>query len=561
MTREEAISIVRNIYQTDSEKEALGTLIPELKESEDERIRNEILVYIGAKKDIGLETHNRWCSYLEKQKEEIPYTDFVIKPHKGDDNNPYDMRASEAQEYAVNRGFGIPFIDGEVYVDERHMIQTIGNIIRWADEHPKEQKPRKFKLGDKVHWYDNDTNVITITGFRDDAYLTDSAYGPILFCDEDNWEKIEQKPAEWSPTKEQMVALSWAANGMLDNDSPSAGDIKAELRSLHNDLQSKSIKSGEWDNLQLEFRNINEAFEDGKKEVLAHPEKYGLCKPAECKATINGEPIPTENQSVDIPLAKWSDEDEDFIDMLILHFNYLIDKGGESVETYKSYIKKLKSLRPQPKKELSIEKAIQWLDDTFYFLDKSSGRGRDCEITTHDFDSLEEMYDSFRKAVMVDSKHHWKPTKTDVALFNKAVTTNKALTPAERAQLDIIRSKFGCCRAVNCDGIVQEEQCDENEVRLEEIIDLIGYSPISEKLKNEYVSFLKSLSCKSASSKWIPATNPPEKSELVITCSNDNGTPQCIGLSKYVNGKWYDLMGDEDEGYFNVDYWMPIPMF
>jgi hypothetical protein len=45
---------------------------------------------------------------------------------------------------------------------------------------------------------------------------------------------------------------------------------------------------------------------------------------------------------------EWSEEDEDFINMLILHFNYLIDKGGDSVETYKSYREKLKSLRPQP---------------------------------------------------------------------------------------------------------------------------------------------------------------------------------------------------------------------
>ena len=53
--------------------------------------------------------------------------------------------------------------------------------------------------------------------------------------------------------------------------------------------------------------------------------------------------------------AEWSEEDEDFINMLILHFNYLIHKGGDSVETYKSYIEKLKSLRPQPKQEWSEE--------------------------------------------------------------------------------------------------------------------------------------------------------------------------------------------------------------
>lgn len=44
------------------------------------------------------------------------------------------------------------------------------------------------------------------------------------------------------------------------------------------------------------------------------------------------------------PKQEWSKEDEDFINMLILHFNYLIDKGGDSVETYKSYKEKLKSL-------------------------------------------------------------------------------------------------------------------------------------------------------------------------------------------------------------------------
>ena len=65
-----------------------------------------------------------------------------------------------------------------------------------------------------------------------------------------------------------------------------------------------------------------------------------------------------------------------------------------------------------------------------------------------------------------EQKRYWKPTETDVALFNKAVTTNKALTPTERAQLDIIRSKFGYCRAVNCSGIVQKEQKPEEKTEI-----------------------------------------------------------------------------------------------
>lgn len=104
-------------------------------------------------------------SVLEKQKEQIPYTDFVIKPHKGDDTNPYDMSASEAQEYTIKRGFGIPLIDSEVYVDERHIIQTIGNILRWADEHPKKQKPimESKRLANEVI-----------------KYLTKCGYSPVL---------------------------------------------------------------------------------------------------------------------------------------------------------------------------------------------------------------------------------------------------------------------------------------------------------------------------------------------------------------------------------------------
>lgn len=145
MTREEAIHEIRQWdFINNDEMEALRTLIPELRESEDERVRKVIFkLLLGMREEIftsqdEIVTKEKALSWLEKQKE--PKPEFP-KPHKGDDTNPYDMSVSEAQEYAINRGFGIPFNDGEVYVDERHMTQTIGNILRWADEHPKEQKP------------------------------------------------------------------------------------------------------------------------------------------------------------------------------------------------------------------------------------------------------------------------------------------------------------------------------------------------------------------------------------------------------------------------------------
>ena len=148
MTKEEAIDIIRDTYHTDTELEALKVLVPELQESEDERTRKELIELISCMHDADPRKKG-WLNWLEKQKEQIPYIDFVIKPHKGDDTNPYDMSVPEAQYYAIKRGFDIPFNDGEVYVDERHITQTVGNILRWADEHPKEQKPITINQDEK----------------------------------------------------------------------------------------------------------------------------------------------------------------------------------------------------------------------------------------------------------------------------------------------------------------------------------------------------------------------------------------------------------------------------
>lgn len=125
---------------------------------------------------------------------------------------------------------------------------------------------------------------------------------------------------------------------------------------------------------------------------------------------------------------EWSEEDEEMLikveQIVLKHWNSLSDsfyhKYDDENQDAESCYNWLKSLRPQSKKEFSMEKAIKWLDDTFYFLDNSSGRGRDCEITTHDFDSLEEMYDSFRKAVIVDSEPHWKPTEEQMGALKEA---------------------------------------------------------------------------------------------------------------------------------------------
>ena len=298
MKREEAINIVRNIYQTDKEKEALATLIPELRESEDERIRKELKEAFEA-----YDIESKWngipirsiFAWLEKQKEksEIPIMDgdtdtyfddlrmttkpltsrewfdegikyaqrlqkeqkpVIIKPHKGDDGNPYDMGVSEAQEYAINRGFGIPFNDGEVFVDERYIIQTIGNILRWADEHPKEQKPAEWSedtirkavkevgltqhqidwfknnvFPPKQEWGEEDSKRYISIGatLATSRVLSREDYDADMSWLRDLVNIVKYSRLSWKPSEEEMKALK------------ECGECKRCIKKLYEDLQKR----------------------------------------------------------------------------------------------------------------------------------------------------------------------------------------------------------------------------------------------------------------------------------------------------------------------------------
>ena len=54
---------------------------------------------------------------------------------------------------------------------------------------------------------------------------------------------------------------------------------------------------------------------------------------------------------------------------------------------------------------------------------------------------------------------------------------------------------------------------------------------------------------------WISVKDRlPEEGHFVFTCSEDEGHPQCVGVSCLLKGQWWD-----GEDYLNVEYWMEIP--
>lgn len=375
MTREEAIKEIKSWdFLEGKEIEAIQTLIPELKESEDERIRKEIIDFIQWSVDrhfMRKDFHQAkrpavWIAYLEKQKEQKPE---LPKPHKGDDTNPYDMSVSEAQEYAIKRGFGIPYNDGEVYVDERHMTQTIGNILRWADEHPKEQKPIDYKVE-----------------------LKKCKDNPLYFYDK--YVSIKQKLAEWSEEDERMLSRC------IKSVECSKQFADSETYKAAKDVEMNWLKSlPKRFNLQPK-QEWSEEDEDTINLMIAIlRENYSNCLFKTNSAnTTRMSAISTDMLIKRIealrpqPKQEWSKEDEkhinnilDIIDYWKTTTHFVSYQGG----TIDADIAWLKSLRPQYHGDVTMTEA--------YKMGKEAGEASHWKPSDEQLRPLEYAIDYFKK--------------------------------------------------------------------------------------------------------------------------------------------------------------------
>lgn len=329
---------VMNGAMSQDEAEAL---FPELRESEDERIRKELWEYfhnLQLSSDCDFSpsfTIDDILAYLEKQKEQKL---VVMKPHKGDDGNPYDMGVSEAQDYAINRGFGIPFNDGEVYVDERHLTQTIGNILRWADEHPKEQKPAstvksKFKSGDRIRFNGFGSNEYTIQLVGNGYYVNSEGGRMDMSYTDANFVLIENAQKEQQPTK-----IQWTGS-----------NLKEVI-----DFMGKSPKFNEWFKSWEDFENYVHSHDDILKLFCEDGSHYEVPAGAWIVKTTDG-------YNISLPVSgssrspQWGEEDEKMVQFWNMYYEQKVGDWPnkdvvEHLERFKEWLNnRFKSLRPQTK--------------------------------------------------------------------------------------------------------------------------------------------------------------------------------------------------------------------
>lgn len=192
-TNNELNTALELVYKAANEetKKALETNFPQLRKSDDEEIRKELISFVN--KYYGEETKKEILAYLEKQKERFPVTDFTIYHALKTGKDKY-----QCTPYSFIGSLGL-FSDYRDLIDFLHnSFYTEEECKEWIEKQ-KEQKPI-FKKGDKVIWDNDEFNILDVNG---DSYNVGGYILPISRQNE--LSLVSSQPTEWSEEDERIV--------------------------------------------------------------------------------------------------------------------------------------------------------------------------------------------------------------------------------------------------------------------------------------------------------------------------------------------------------------------
>ena len=411
MTREEAIKIVKEFINGTClhlvDQEALETLIPELAESEDEKIRKHLIevveLYWGKTNEPGKAEDLAW---LEKQKENPDRLTIVEKAKsekqvvlltesKGDENIYWDTKSEEDAVSLLEKGlkfFGkhkekqkeqksitdsVEFEEGyktgyEVGLDEGihknlpkeidSQVWQIANnaAMKWEEgfavliaaknafekgkrEALKEQKP---VCGGNFKWTSQDERCRS--KLIDVLELADAAYPTTKDSRDELWEWLKELPIKF-PNKNAFIA------GTLDNDDE--WSQTEEILGPDGNPTCYKQKSAEWSEkdekrlkqLIYDTEHIRAEYEKGNEKI---GEEFNNALIEDCDEQIAW----LKNLPSRFSLQQKQELSEEEIGHLYTLASYIKSKGYEDDgEFLEGVANKLKSLRPQPKVEWNEE--------------------------------------------------------------------------------------------------------------------------------------------------------------------------------------------------------------
>jgi len=203
----EALKWMRELYPGlhGATKEDAEHYFPELRESEDERIRKEIIEYLKlVDKGEGDYAHpmvSGWIAWLEKQKEQKPSTP---KFRVGD-----VMRTK--QEAAKGITDGLPVI---VSVDDNYYYCT-NEKIPISEQEEYEFPPMNMRQK-PAEWSEDDERMLQTAIEACETVIKDYTYSSQRFIDCKN--RLKSLRPSWKPSEEQMNALRKAVNKLAKTD-------------------------------------------------------------------------------------------------------------------------------------------------------------------------------------------------------------------------------------------------------------------------------------------------------------------------------------------------------
>jgi len=196
MTREEAINEIKTWdFLNEKESEAVRTLIPELRESDDERMMKNIRLAILSVEDVFWRTHGLTAkeaiSYLEKQKEQKPISQEDFDTAKREalwgERNPAELIPDRRQiAFMIEDGRRCGVIEGRKEVIDNPEMYGL-------------QKPAAFGGKDKrivdalILELKTNPSVATTNGYKRADYI--------------DW--LSNLCPSWKPSEEQMKGLKF----------------------------------------------------------------------------------------------------------------------------------------------------------------------------------------------------------------------------------------------------------------------------------------------------------------------------------------------------------------
>ena len=338
MTREEALKIVRENYPhfgttepwLDLEK-ALATLIPELRESEDERIRKEIIKYIQDFCNPCDPDCDKWIAYLEKQKYDRmqPIYDSI---------DSFESALDKA--WKAYNDSGARTVDGceDDYVECAHAKGFREGFLYGLEKQKENPKSADSIPSDCV----SDAKCEDKSPKHSDSDGTD----------------IRDTPAYWKGWDDAMKQKEQKhPNGCFTCDEYKKGYEAGRLNGFTAGY-NKVMKEVD----QKEQKPVD------LSEMMVHKEPYIA-------------PVPTPMVADEQKPAEWSEEDEKTISdaccWIAEYAGYLMGKNYGKASMLMGLVDRLKSLRPQPKQNVNNmitpnKKFFQWIYDRLVNVHKEN---------------------------------------------------------------------------------------------------------------------------------------------------------------------------------------------